>query len=325
VLVDHQAHWYPRAALKLLTARDAYPRAQRADGGYRYEHTAAFTAVLGAPFVELDLQLADMDANAISLMVCNPALCLGDVTGFELGLAVEMCEVLNAELACAQREHQSRMVGIASLPWQAPDAALRVLERAVAQHDLRGVSVHANVNGTPIATDELMPVYRRIEELALPLVLHPTAPSTMGPAYARCGDSVEMIAWLFDTSAAALSLIYARVLDRCPGLTVLHPHLGGVLPYLRTRIESLHRAPGRDTDHPIEHYFRTNFRVDSVTTTPRAYAMAEDLYGGEGIVFGSDYPFVPRAAVQRFLRDELGTDGWEALAARSLNWGSRRP
>jgi predicted TIM-barrel fold metal-dependent hydrolase len=323
-MIDHQAHWYPRAGLELLTGRTAYPRAERTGEGYRYEHTATFPSLLGPPFTELDLHLADMDANDVSVMVGNPALCLGDVSGMELGLAIEMSELLNAHLGSAQREHPDRFVGIATLPWQAPDEALGVLERAVSEHDLRGVSLHSNISGEPIATEELLPAYRRIEELGLPIVLHPTAPTAMGAAYVRYGPAVEMIAWLFDTSAAALALVYGRVLDRCPGLTVLHPHLGGALPFLRARVAAMHSGPGRETDHPVDHYFRTNFRADSLTMTPGAYAMAEQVYGADGIVYGSDHPFVPRTPGQRFLREELGPDGWRALTTRTLDWSSRR-
>jgi predicted TIM-barrel fold metal-dependent hydrolase len=323
-LTDHQAHWYPRAALGLLLDRPGHPTTSRVAGGYRYDHGPDFSTVLGGPFLELDRQLEDMDEHGVAAMVCSPALCLGDVATFDGGLAVELCELLNAEFGGAQREHPERFIGIASVPWHDPDAALRVLGRAVAEHDLRGVCLHSNVAGKAAATPERMPVFEHVAALGLPLVLHPTAPSAMGGAYARFGDTIELINWLFDTSAAALALIYGRVLDRCPDLRVLHPHLGGTLPFLAGRLRAFDRLPDREADHPIDEYFRTRFFADSVTTTPGAYALAEGLYDPEHLVFGTDYPFVPRKVSLGFLLGELSEASMAGLAARTMDWRSRR-
>jgi aminocarboxymuconate-semialdehyde decarboxylase len=323
-LVDHQAHWYPRAGLDLLLDRPGYPTVSRVAGGYRYEHNPSFSTVLDGPFLELDLQLEDMDDHGVAAVVCSPALCLGDVASYG-ELAVEMCELLNYEVGRAQRNHPERVHGIASLPWHDPEAALEVLERALAEHDLRGVCLHTNVAGAAVATPERLPVFERVEALGLPLVLHPTAPSAMGAAYVRFGDTIEMINWLFDTSAAALSLIYGRVLDQCPELRVLHPHLGGTLPFLAGRLRAFDRLPDREIDHPIDEYFRTRFFVDTVTTTPQALALAEQLYDPEHVVFGTDYPFVPRRVSLGFLSGELTDAAMARLAQRSMDWGSRRP
>jgi aminocarboxymuconate-semialdehyde decarboxylase len=320
VFTDHQAHWYPRAAFDLVMDRPGFPTARRTAGGIEFALSERFRSVLTDEFLELELQLRDMDDNGVSRMVANPAVCPGDVTSFETALAIEMCELLNDEMGRAQRELPDRFLGVASLPWQDADAAVRVLNRAVEEHDLRAVGVYSNIDGGPIAVDDLLPVYRRIEELGRPLVLHPTGSTAMASAYARYGSAVEMISWLFDTSAAALSLIYGGVLDACPGLKVLHPHLGGALPFVRARIASFDRLSGRGTERPVEDYFHERFFVDSLPATPGAYALAEQMYGPDRIVFGTDYPFVPRRAVCGFLRSELGEDGWHALASRSLDW-----
>ncbi|MEN3279467.1 MAG: aminocarboxymuconate-semialdehyde decarboxylase [Solirubrobacteraceae bacterium] len=322
-LVDHQAHWYPRAGFELLLDRPRYPTASRVEGGYRYEHSPDFSTVLTGEFLEVELQLEDMDLHGVDAMVGNPALCLGDVAGYG-ELAVEMCELLNAEMGRAQHEHAQRFYGVASLPWHEPETALDVLERAVSEHDLRGVCLHSNIAGTAIGTDDLLVLFRRIEALGLPVVLHPTAATAMSSAYARYGDTIEMINWLFDTSAAALSLIYGGVLDACPQLVVLHPHLGGTLPFLAGRIRAFDRLPDRETTHPVDEYFKKRFYVDTVTTTPRALTMAEQLYDPGRVVFGTDYPFVPRRVSLGFLRGELSEAAMTELTGHTMDWSSRR-
>jgi predicted TIM-barrel fold metal-dependent hydrolase len=127
----------------------------------------------------------------------------------------------------------------------------------------------------------------------------------MTPAYGRYGETLQRMTWFMDTSAAALALIFGGVLDACPGLTVVHPHAGGVLPFLRGRIEALTPAGSAGLEHPFSTYFRTRFYTDSVTETPGALALAAELYGPERILFGTDHPWFSRPAMLDIARAEL--------------------
>jgi len=40
-----------------------------------------------------------------------------------------------------------------------------------------------------------------------------------------------------------LRMIYSGTLDRTPGLTLIVPHLGGMIPYLVQRLDDLGRSP----------------------------------------------------------------------------------
>ncbi len=146
ILIDHQAHWYPRAAFDLLLNRPGFPSARRTSKGVEFALSERFRSVLLDEFLELEVQLRDMDANGVSCMVSDPAVCPGDVTLFQIELAAEMCELLNDEMGRAQRELDGRFIGVASLPWQDPQTAIRVLDRAAKGHDLRGVSLHSNID-----------------------------------------------------------------------------------------------------------------------------------------------------------------------------------
>jgi hypothetical protein len=67
-------------------------------------------------------------------------------------------------------------------------------------------------------------------------------------------------------------------LDWHLGLTVAHPHLGGVLPYLRTRFEMVHNLhlPGQ---RKLDEYLHEHFLGDTVNHTPGAVEMAIAMYG----------------------------------------------
>jgi aminocarboxymuconate-semialdehyde decarboxylase len=91
-----------------------------------------------------------------------------------------------------------------------------------------------------------------------------------------------------ETSLAALRLIFSGTLDRFPGLDVIVPQLGGVLPYLTQRL--VDRGQG-DAARDVAHYLRQRLYYDNNSYHPPALRCALDTVGVERILLGSDYPF----------------------------------
>lgn len=294
MIVDHQAHWYPPAYLDWLARRSEPPRIRRDDGAYRFEGLDGWSRALSPDFFDLDVQLAGMDEHGIDAMVCSPSP-LGDVTGLDPASAREAAELLNEQLAGVQRDHPDRIAGLAVLPLQDPPAALEVLDRAIGELGLRGVCIVPHIAGAPVVTEATLPVWRRIGELGVPLFLHPAHRSSV----CRPGDPVPIetgLSWMYDTSLAALSFVYGGTLDACPGLTIVHPHLGGTLPFLVNRIAGTerHSEKPHGASRPLSEYLRERFYVDTVNPTPGALRMAIATYGLERILFATDFPWVPR-------------------------------
>lgn len=301
LVVDHQAHWYPEAHLAALSG-DSWPRAtELPDGGYRYEAAPGIAFVMGPGHLDLDLALADMDAHGIDVMVCSPAP-LGDVQGLAADRAAALCRSLNDETARAQNLHPTRLAGLAMLPLGQPDAAIAELDRAVGGLGLRGVCVISSDRARPLTQPGAVPLLKRIESLGVPVFLHPAFRSlTADVGYPPVIDVA--LGWLSDTSALALDLIVSGVLEHVPGLTVVHPHLGGVVPFLRGRIGALTaRLP---LARPFDEVLRTQFMVDCANNTPGAMALAAATYGWDRIVFATDYPWVPRGVTDAYLAGEL--------------------
>jgi predicted TIM-barrel fold metal-dependent hydrolase len=271
-VVDHQAHWYPEALLKEAAA------AGRCD---RYSTPS---------FYKFDLQLASMDRHGIDVAVLSTNL-IGDVDALGAREARDFIERCNEAVAALQREHPDRIAGLAMLPMAHPEEALLTLDRAIGELDLRGVCVLSNIGGKPIYNEELLPVYKRLSELGVPLYLHPHNQSM---ALQHGVDAVTEIGamWMADTTAAALTLVYRGVLDACPGFTVVHPHAGGVLPYICQRVEVCEPAAERAPEHPLTWYMRNRFYVDSATDTRGALTLAIRYYGADRIVFATDWPWL---------------------------------
>lgn len=304
-VIDHQAHWYPPAYFERILDRDTVPFA-RASGAdtYIYTDDRGIEQVCPPTFHSLAVHLADMDEHGVELSVVSPNL-VGEVSRLPVDEAIETVELLNAEIGAAQRAHPERIVGLAMIPPQDPDAAIEVLGRAVDEHQLAGVCLLSNIAGSPIVNERMVRVYRRIEELGLPLFLHPSHSSVVDEV--GYGPTIEVgLGWMFETAAAALSLVYGGVLDACPDLIVVHPHLGGALPSVVGRVVECEIGP--KPRHPLRTYLRRNFYVDTVQKTRGAAELATGTYGLDRLLFGTDFPWITRRNSTDATKEALGPE-----------------
>lgn len=289
-VVDCQAHWHPRAYFEALCRRTGYPRARASgDGGYVAELAPDTSFPVMPLLVDLDRQLEQLTAAGIDIVVSSTgAFGVEDLPAAE---AVELAALLNEESARAQQAHPGRLYCLARIPLQEPEAAVRELDRAVGELGLRGVCLPSNVAKGSIAEDRYRPVYARAEQLGVPIFLHPTR-SLLEASLQRYGLE-HVVAFMFDSSIAALDLVFSGILADHPALTVVHPHVGGTLPYLAGRIDHEYRKPwAMDSvlEQPPSDYLR-RFYTDTVCQNPAALRLALDFYGPEHVVFSTDYPY----------------------------------
>ena len=214
--------------------------------------------------------------------------------------AIETARIANVVLAEEIAKYPDRFRGFAALPMQDPDAAATELERCVREYGFVG----ALVNGySQIGTSENCvyydgPQYRsfwsRVEQLGVPLYLHPREPSErkayaghpwlVGPAY---GFGVE-------TGLHALRLAGSGLFDEFPKLTIILGHLGEGLPFNLHRIdERIRWSPlGYPAKKSISAYFMENFYITTAGNF-RTQALINCMLeiGSDRILFSTDYPF----------------------------------
>ncbi len=247
--------------------------------------------------------------------------------------AYDLARLLNDHIAGVVAEHPTRFEGLATLPMQHADLAIRELERAVAPASrgglgLRGVQIGTHVNGMNLYHDALQPIFDAAAELGAAVFVHPW------DMLARERMSRYWMPWLVgmpaETCLAACDLMFGGVLERLPKLRVCFAHGGGSLAGTIGRIEhGYHARPdlcaGDSKRSPREYLARSSdgageptparFWVDSLVHDATVLRALLALFTPRRIALGTDYPFPLGEARPGELIDSLGE-----LSAEERKW-----
>ena len=204
----------------------------------------------------------------------------------------DLARHLNDHLASLCREHPRRFIGLGTLPLQAPDLALRELERCAGELGLAGVEIGSHVNDWNLSDPALFPIFARASELGAAVFVHPW--DMMGQAKMQKYWLPWLVGMPAEVSLAICSLIFSGVLERLPRLRVAFAHGGGAFPGTLGRIEHGFRVRpdlvAADNPHPPSAYLGRIY-VDSLVHDARALRLLLEVFGPERIALGTDYPF----------------------------------
>jgi aminocarboxymuconate-semialdehyde decarboxylase len=204
----------------------------------------------------------------------------------------DLARLLNDHLAGVVREYPARFAGLGTLPMQAPDLAVRELERCMGDLGLSGVEIGSHVNGRNLDDPFIFPVLEAAEKLGAAVFVHPW------DMIAKERMSKYWLGWLVgmpaETALAICSLIFSGVFERLPRLRIAFAHGGGSFPGTIGRIEAGFRSRpdlvAVDNPHNPRNYLG-KFYLDSLVHDVDALRNLIRLVGPERIALGSDYPF----------------------------------
>lgn len=72
---------------------------------------------------------------------------------------LDLCGILNDDLASTVQRYPKRFVGLGTLPMQAPDLAVMEMTRCVKDLGFPGVQIGSHVNNWDLNAPELYPIY----------------------------------------------------------------------------------------------------------------------------------------------------------------------
>jgi aminocarboxymuconate-semialdehyde decarboxylase len=235
-------------------------------------------------------RLSDMDAAGIDMQLVSntpQTFLYNQDPSFTAAMAV----LQNDQVAKAVAASPERLMGLATLPMQAPVLAADELRRAVRGQGLKGAQIGSNINGRNLDDPVLEPLWAAASELGALIMVHPT--QVAGAERLRSYYLANLIGNPLDTTIAAACLVFGGVIERYPGITFLMVHGGGFVPYqagrfrhgweVRPEPRTTLKAPPDDSLNRL--YFDTIVHDQSVLQFLVSSA------GPSRVLLGSDYPF----------------------------------
>ena len=288
-VVDIHAHWYPADWLKL------FERDGPAEGAKLERNTSGYTIrterivnAFDEQFVDLGLRLDGMDRQRVDVQALS--LTAPMVYWASPGFGLALAQAYNDAAAAAHASHPDRLVGLAMLPMQAPELALKELERAAGLPGMRGMYLATHVNNIDLDDRRFWDVYAKAEELGWTIFLHPI--DTIGRERTTRFHLKNLLGNPYDTGVAAASLIFGGVLDAFPKLEINLPHAGGTFPWLIGRLDHGTKVrPELKHMKQLPSAYLRRFTYDTIGHNDEINANLIRLVGADRVVLGSDYCF----------------------------------
>lgn len=245
---------------------------------------------VAARLTGVELRIADMDRLGIDVQAISPS---PGQYHYELEPDVgrEVARLINDGVARAVASHPDRLVGMGTVPLQAPELAVAELKRCVRELGMRGVEISTCIAGRELSDPEFAPFFAAAEALGVLVFMHPLGFShgeRLSEHYLN-----NLIGNPLESAVAIAHLIFGGVLDRHPGLRICVAHGGGFLPTYSGRLDHGFAARSDCRQHitlpPSEYLKRLYF--DTLVFDRDHLDFLVQRYGAERLCLGSDYPF----------------------------------
>ena len=213
--------------------------------------------------------------------------------------AAELARMADEEMAELIIKYPDRFVGaLASLAMNNIDAALEEADYAIKTLRFKGVYLHTPVDEKPLDSPEFLPLYEKMAEYDLPIVIHPMR-KIDHPDYLTEKQSkynmFSLFGWPYDTTSAIARLVFSGIMEKYPNLKVLTHHLGGMVPFYAERIRQFTQVMRIGEQKPFLKkdaivYFRMFYADTAIYGNPAALMCGHAFFGADRILFGIDFP-----------------------------------
>jgi 2,3-dihydroxybenzoate decarboxylase len=251
------------------------------------------------------LRLETMDQAGIEMAVLS-ATNPGVQAERDLETAIRLAGETNDFLAEEIRKRPQRYSGFAHLPTQNGDAAAAELERAIKDLGFKGAMINGQTHGRYLDDEIYFPLWERIQELDVPIYLHPGFLPDQPAMFAGHPElDGPLWSWTADTGAHVLRLIFSGTFMRFPKIRVILGHMGETLPYFLSRFDSRwqfflgEKRPKEELPSII--FLRHFYITTSGVCDPAALHHAISVMGEDRVMFSVDYPFEDSQTAAHFI------------------------
>jgi predicted TIM-barrel fold metal-dependent hydrolase len=237
---------------------------------------------------ELALELMDRSGIEVALMsLAQPGVGFGD-PGKASALA-RRCNEYSAEL---NARWPRRFGALATVPMAETRAAVAEITHALDQLSHHGVCLFASYGEDYLGDARFDPVLEVLNDRAGVVFVHPAFhPSSRKLTLPWPGFMME---YVFDTTRAAVNLVFSGAIERFPRIRFVLAHAGGLMPYFAWRLSVAPMIDKRltqlSTDQVYER-FRRFWYDNALAPTAETFECLKRVAPPGQIVFGSDWPF----------------------------------
>jgi aminocarboxymuconate-semialdehyde decarboxylase len=248
--------------------------------------------------LNLDPRLAEVEKRIQIMTQGNVGIATVEVQTSAVGYELDgphgesWCKLYNEAIQSLVKRHPTRFTGIATVPLQDPPRAARVLDHAIRDLKMSGVTIASNVVGKYYDSKDFDPFWAKAQELDVLMIMHPewvAGDEKMAGFGLRtvCGNPA-------DTTLSVGYMIYSGVFDRFPNLKLALLHGGGFFPYHLGRFDhnferSLKRRPLPATQPPSK--YLKNLYFDNLVYRIETVEYLKRMVGADHVMVGTDYPY----------------------------------
>ncbi len=223
---------------------------------------------------------------------------------------LEVCKAINEGYARIGRTYPGKFILCGHVPLQSGRGIIEEVERCINELGLQGMSLVSSFPEVTLDSPELWPIYEKIDQLGVPIVIHPTIRFPLWGG----GKKYELrstVSREYEIAKAVVEIMYG-VLKDFPDLKFLLPHYGGGMPGLKARLRAWFEPEGWDIPDEIKACPKTPRELHELGLSKAFDDLFDKLYfdmagAGAGwipmikaalltirtdrICFGTDYPF----------------------------------
>lgn len=210
----------------------------------------------------------------------------------------------NEELAALVKRHPDKLGFFATVSVPYVDDAIEEIAYSMDELGALGVSLPTNSRGTYISDDSLIPMFEELNKRGAWVAFHPNKPGRVPEGVGKMVPE-SIVEFFFDTTRTIADLILRGRITNYPNIKFIVPHCGAVLPVILDRIhmfasDILVPKGVLPKDFDIYQIARSlYFDLAGYCANTQLKTML-DIADENKILFGSDIPFTPAPAIEKW-------------------------
>jgi predicted TIM-barrel fold metal-dependent hydrolase len=253
----------------------------------------------------LALELMDKHGIAVAIAsIAQPGV--GFLPPDKTAEFARRCNDYAAELIA---QHPKRFGCFGLLPMHDSDAAIAEARYCLETLRFEGISLFASYGERFLGDAAFDPVLDYLDSQNAVVHIHPGLhPTSKALTLPWPGFMIE---YPFDTTRAAVNLLFSGALERFADIRFILSHAGGTLPFLAWRLSVAPMIDKRLRARSREEIFaalKTFWYDNALASGPQPFGALSGIAASDRIVFGSDWPFCNDRVVAEEVADFTAPD-----------------